>query len=186
MALASERDLVPRAAVPGARTRERLAADPGFCALLLVVLALPLGLAAGRGHLSFGVETDFLGLFVPEAKRLLAGEPLLIAFHLPLYPAALALVWSLLGDWVAAGIALSLLAAGVSAFATWWLSRRLFGAAAGLGRWRRLPSSARPYLARRQRPAPTCSFWPSTSALAPWLWPASGAAGMPPGLGSGC
>jgi hypothetical protein len=114
---------------------------------LLAGFALPLGLAAGRGYLNFGVETDFLGLFVPEAKRLLAGQPLLIAFHPPLYPAALALVWSLLGDWVAAGIAISLLAAGASALASWRLIGRLFGRAAGLGALAALATSA-PYLAQ--------------------------------------
>ncbi len=127
--------------------RESHFADPWLAALLLAAIALPLGLAAGRSYLSFGVETDYLGLFVPEAKRLLAGQPLLIAFHLPLYPAALALVWSLLGDWVRAGIAVSLLAALASAVMTCWLADRLFGRAAALGALAALATSA-PYLAQ--------------------------------------
>ena len=134
--------------VPAAeRLRAWLVVDPWLATLLLAATALPLGLAAGRSYLSFGVETDYLGLFVPEAKRLLAGQPLLIAFHLPLYPATIALVWSLLGDWVRAGITVSLLAAGATAFTTWWLIDRLFGRVAALGALAALATSA-PYLAQ--------------------------------------
>ena len=120
----------------------RLFADPALAALLVAAIALPLALAAGRRWLSFGVETDYLGLFVPEAKRLLAGQPLLIAFHLPLYPAAIALAWSVLGDWVQAGIAVSSLAASATALTTWWLVDRLFGRAAALGALAALATSA--------------------------------------------
>ncbi len=158
MEMASGRDLAAQIAVAGSRPapagrlragrmRERLFADPWLAALLLAAIALPLGLAAERSWLSFGVETDYLGLFVPEAKRLLAGQPLLIAFHLPLYPAALALAWSLLGDWVQAGIAVSLLAALATALTTWWLVDRLFGRAGALGALAGLATSA-PYLAQ--------------------------------------
>jgi hypothetical protein len=159
MALAGERDLAMQAAMAGGRLaatgtirgpgsiRARLLGDPWLVVLLLAAIALAFGLAAGHSWLSFGVETDYLGLFVPEAKRLLAGRPLLIAFHLPLYPAAIALLWSLLGDWVRAGIAVSLLAASASALTTWWLIDRLFGRAAALGALAALATSA-PYLAQ--------------------------------------
>jgi 4-amino-4-deoxy-L-arabinose transferase-like glycosyltransferase len=159
MELASQHDIVahaamagsrpaPASAMPGSlRLRERLFADPWLTVLLLAAIAPPFVLAAGHRWLNFGVETDFLGLFVPEAKRLLAGQPLLIAFHLPLYPAALALGWRLLGDWVQAGIALSLLAASASALTTWWLIDRLFGRSAALGALGALATSA-PYLAQ--------------------------------------
>ena len=73
----------------------------GLAAWLLAAIGLPLALAAGHRWLSFGSETDYLGLFMPEAKRLLAGQPLQIAFHPPLYPCLIALAWSVLGDWVA-------------------------------------------------------------------------------------
>ena len=125
-----------------ARHPERLFADPPLAALLVAAIALPLALAAGRRWLSFGVETDYLDLFVPEAKRLLAGQPLLIAFHLPLYPATIALAWSVLGDWVQAGLAVSLLAASATALTTWWLVDRLFGRAAALGALGALATSA--------------------------------------------
>ena len=158
MALARKHDLAAHAIAGGhaspagmiqaaERLRERLIVDPWRAALLLAAILLPLGLAAARSWLSFGSETDYLGLFVPEAKRLLAGQPLLIAFHLPLYPAAIALVWSLLGDWVRAGIAVSLLAASASALTVWWLVDRLLGRAAGLGALAALATSA-PYLAQ--------------------------------------
>lgn len=157
--LTSKHDFAPQAAIAGgppaaagtlqdqAQVRRRRAVDPAPAVLLLAALALPLVLAAGRSYLSFGVETDYLALFVPEAKRLLAAEPLLIAFHPPLYPAALALVWSVLGDWVRAGIAVSLLAALTAALTTWWLIDRLFGRAAALGALGALATSA-PYLAQ--------------------------------------
>ena len=158
MALARKHDLAAHAIAGGhpspagmiqaaERLRERLVVDPWLAALLLAAILLPLGLAAARSWLSFGSETDYLGLFVPEAKRLLAGQPLLIAFHLPLYPAAIALVWSLLGDWVRAGIAVSLLAASATALTVWWLVDRLLGRAAGLGALAALATSA-PYLAQ--------------------------------------
>ena len=158
MALASNHDLAAQAAMAGAPSGRRapsvrrvagsagilarLLADPPLAVLLVAAIALPLALAAGRRWLSFGVETDYLGLFVPEAKRLLAGQPLLIAFHLPLYPAAIALAWSVLGDWVQAGIAVSLLAASATALMTWWLVDRLFGRAAALGALAALATSA--------------------------------------------
>ena len=153
MALASNHDLTAPAGMAGERRApdawqgrlalpRRLLADPLLAALLVAVIALPVALAAGRSWLSFGVETDYLALFVPEARRLLAGQPLLIAFHLPLYPAAITLAWSVLGDWVQAGLAVSLLAAGLSALTTWWLVDRLFGRAAALGALGALATSA--------------------------------------------
>ena len=153
MALASNHDLGAQAAMAGEPRAagawqgrrgipDRLFADPPLAALLVAAIALPLALAAGRRWLSFGVETDYLDLFVPEAKRLLAGQPLLIAFHLPLYPATIALAWSVLGDWVQAGLAVSLLAASATALTTWWLVDRLFGRAAALGALGALATSA--------------------------------------------
>ncbi len=158
MALAGNHDFAAQAVTAGGARRpadawrdrlaiaRRLANDRPLAALLVAAIALPLALAAQHSWLSFAGETDYLGLFVPEAKRLLAGQPLLIAFHLPLYPAAIALARSLLGDWARAGIAISLLAAVASALTTWWLIDRLFGRAAGLGALAVLATSA-PYLA---------------------------------------
>ena len=157
MALASEHDLAAQATVAGGRAapagmlralervRQRLCADPLLTALLLAAILLPVGLAAGRSLLNFGVETDYFGLFLPEAKRLLAGQPLLIAFHLPLYPAVIALIEIVLGDWVDAALVLSLLAAAATALATWWLIDRLFGRDSALGALAALATSA-PYL----------------------------------------
>jgi len=34
-----------------------------------------------RQYFNFGVETDYLGTFVPEAKRFLEGKPLLLKLH---------------------------------------------------------------------------------------------------------
>jgi len=67
-------------------------------------------LAAGRTYLTFGTESDFVGTFVPAAERVGTGGPLLLTFHPPLYPVVLALVRALVGDWMVAGLVISVLA----------------------------------------------------------------------------
>jgi hypothetical protein len=60
--------------------RERLF----LCALLAAYGGLVLALGLGRSHLGYGVETDFVGGYVPEAQRFLDSEPLLSEFFIPL------------------------------------------------------------------------------------------------------
>lgn len=87
--------------------REVLALGAG----VLVVAALVTYLALGREHAFYDTETDFLGAFMPEAVRLLEGEALAIEYHPPMYSAVLATVYTLVGDWFAAGLLLSWLSA---------------------------------------------------------------------------
>jgi 4-amino-4-deoxy-L-arabinose transferase-like glycosyltransferase len=111
--------------VPVPTKRDVLAATAaaGLAALPLAVLAVD------RAFLTYGTENDFLGQFLPEAKRILAGDSLRIDFHPPLYPFALAVAHRLGLDWFAAGLLLSWLAAVVS-----MVSAYLLFAAQGL-RW---------------------------------------------------
>ena len=109
---------------------------PGRAALAAFGLgagAAALAWSLGRTALNYGTETDFLGSFVPDAARIAAGEPPALEYHPPLYPALLALVHALTGDWLRSGLVLSLLAAA----ACLPLAHRAFapvhGEAAGLG-----------------------------------------------------
>lgn len=68
-------------------------------------------LAGGRAFPNYGTETDFLGSFVPEARHILRGESLTVAFHPPLYAAVLALTKTLIGRWFRAGLLISWLSA---------------------------------------------------------------------------
>lgn len=111
------------------RGRERFALGAG----VLVVAACIAYLSLGRGHASYGTETDFLGAFVPEAARLLAGEPLEIAHHPPMYAAVLATVQALVGEWFRAGLVLSWLAALLALGSSVWLFGLLGGRAAAWG-----------------------------------------------------
>ena len=88
-------------------------------------LVLMLGL--GRSYFGYDVETDFIGLYVPEAQRFLDGEPLLSVFHPPLYPLALAGLRQLVDDWLLAGVTLSVVS-GVAVLIMSWLLFMMSGA----------------------------------------------------------
>ena len=83
--------------------------DKIIYAAIAIFIVLLTVFRIGNQTLGYGVETDFLSRFVPEAERFLAGEPLKLEFHPPLYPITLASVYLILGDWILAGILLSLL-----------------------------------------------------------------------------
>lgn len=94
---------------------------------VLAIAALIAWLALGRTFLGYGTESDFLDGFVPEAQRLLNGEPLRVEFHPPLYASVLAVVQAAVGDWFRSGLLLSWL----SACAALTASAALFGRLAG-------------------------------------------------------
>lgn len=98
----------------------------GYVALIAVI-------AANRMYLNFGTETDLLGGFVPEAERLLRGEPLSVRYHPPLYSAVLAAIWTLVGDWFVAGLVISLASSVVALGCGYAIFTRLFGPWAGWG-----------------------------------------------------
>jgi len=89
----------------------RLSQDKIIYAAIAIFIVILTVFRIGNQTLGYGVETDFLSRFVPEAERFLAGEPLKLEFHPPLYPITLASFYLILGDWVLAGILLSLLSA---------------------------------------------------------------------------
>jgi 4-amino-4-deoxy-L-arabinose transferase-like glycosyltransferase len=74
--------------------------------LAVTYVAFILGVGLGRSYLGYH-ETDYVQFFVPDAERFLEGEPLQGAFHPPLYPVLIAGAYAFLGDWLAAGIAVS-------------------------------------------------------------------------------
>jgi hypothetical protein len=98
-----------------------------------LVFAALLSLSLQRTAFNYGNETDFLGGFVPEATRFLAGGPLAVDYHPPLYPIVLAVVYSGLGDWLRAGLVISLLSGFVALFASFRLFDLAHGRGAGVG-----------------------------------------------------
>ena len=101
--------------------------------VLLLSLLMPGALALTRDFMTFGTETDFLGGFVPEAERILAGRPLQLEYHPPLYSFVIAAVWLVLRDWFASGLLVSVLAGGGLAVVGYELFRRVAGREAGWG-----------------------------------------------------
>lgn len=70
-------------------------------------------ISSGKEFFQYDAETDYLGIFVPEAMQALNGDPLELRFHPPLYPLVLALVQFFVGDWLVAGLTISFLSAFV-------------------------------------------------------------------------
>ncbi len=66
-------------------------------------------LSLQRSYFGFGTETDYLGGFLPEAQRVLNGEPLRLDFHPPLYSILLAFVQTIAQDWLKTGLFVSLI-----------------------------------------------------------------------------
>ena len=106
----------------------------------LVALALVSGLTVvvfilsqSRSVLSFGVETDFLDLFVPEASRFLSGTPMTLAFHPPLYSIVIGYVQSVTHDWFSTGRVVSLISAASVMISSYYFFSIAFSRAAGLG-----------------------------------------------------
>lgn len=116
------------------RTADPFTTRPSFglldllsvCVILFAAVFLS-WLASQRPLAGYGTETDFIGSMVSEAKRLLAGMPLESEFHPPGFIFTLAAVKSWVGDWFAAGKALSV----VSAVATLVLAHLFFRIVAG-------------------------------------------------------
>lgn len=120
------------------------ASRPGRLAPFAAGLAIAVGvglLAARRVELSYDVETDFVSTFERNADELLAGEPIRLGFHGPLYPVSVAAAHRLLGsDWRAA-LPISWLGAVVCTVASVVVYGRLFGRGAGFGAGLALVSS---------------------------------------------
>ena len=107
---------------------------------LLLVLSVIVGFVVILGVIAFqrdvynyNTESDYLGGFIPEAVRLLRGEPLEIDFHPPLYPAIIAGLQLLIRDWFATGLLVSLAASLAVLITTLLLLRRAMGPGAAMG-----------------------------------------------------
>lgn len=104
-----------------------------FVAALAIYAVFIATAGLGRDALGYGTETDFIGAFVPEAERLLRGEPLNSTFHPPLYAFLLAAAHSVAGDWAGAGFLLSHVSGAVALFAAFDVFRGLLGRGCGIG-----------------------------------------------------
>lgn len=92
------------------------------------VILLPLLiLSVSREVFTYATETDFLQTFVPEAERILAGQPLDVSFHLPGFPLILAGVMSLTPDLLTAGLVIAM-AASITAL---WVNFKTYQALLG-------------------------------------------------------
>ncbi|MEA3437228.1 MAG: glycosyltransferase family 39 protein, partial [Thermodesulfobacteriota bacterium] len=91
------------------------------CGILVSILGF------NRNYFTFATETDFLGAFMPEAKRLLHGESLQLDFHPPLYSFFLAGFNFFLNDWFNTGLFVSLLSCLIVLWANFFLFYHLCG-----------------------------------------------------------
>ena len=96
-----------------------------FAAFVLVVMQ-------ARAYISF-LETDYITFTIPDASRVLSGEPMKSLYHPPAYALAIAGGKVLFGDWLAAGLAVSSVCAVVSLVVSFALFRNLAGKVAGWG-----------------------------------------------------
>src|SRR5690606_25575943 len=90
-------------------------------------------LAVSRNTMTFGTETDFLGGFLPEAERILAGERLVISFHPPLYSAILAAANGIISDWFTSARMVSWLSVVAVLLSQAYVLLKLFGRYAAFG-----------------------------------------------------
>ena len=128
-----------RARLDGARRSidrfvEHVAQRDGLSLTLIIgtYLAVTVPLALGRSHVGYH-ENDFIKFFIPEAIRLLEGQPLESQWHPPLYAMILAGAYQVVGDWLDAGLAVSLLAGSVALAASYRLFLNLAGRPAAWG-----------------------------------------------------
>ena len=135
----------PSGSVPTSRAASPASLAAGSTGRLWLVLIL-LAVAASavvaarsmdRNYFGWGTETDYLGTYVPEARRVLQGDNLEMRYHPPVYPVVLSLAFRATGDWLNAGLLLSglgfLLALLASGAAMTWLAGKAAGVGAVLG-----------------------------------------------------
>lgn len=76
----------------------------------------------------FGSESDFFYEYLPLAKAFLDGQVVIGAFRGPIYPMVLGIIGRITGDFILAGILISVVSAAIVVFLVFGLIRRLFGA----------------------------------------------------------
>jgi 4-amino-4-deoxy-L-arabinose transferase-like glycosyltransferase len=102
----------------------------GVCVLGAALITY---LASGRQYMSFGVETDLLMQFMPDAERFLRGEPLELPYHPPLYAILSALANLLTGDWLTGGLLISMCAAAAAMILSFHWLRLIASPMIGVG-----------------------------------------------------
>lgn len=102
-------------------------------AVVAVASCFILLVGAARHYPTYGTETDFVGSFVPEARRFLQGEPLESANHPPLYAIVIGLAYLITHDWLRAGLLVSWISGVVALVTSFLLFRELCNRAAGFG-----------------------------------------------------
>ena len=125
---ATRSDDPAQAALDGIARRHRRC----LMAILALYVVLVSAMGSGRPYLGYH-ETDYLLFFVPDATRLLAGQPLHSPFHPPLYPMVIAASYALLGDWLAAALVVSFVSGLAALVASYLLCLRLGGHPAAFG-----------------------------------------------------
>lgn len=118
----------PSAARLSGVTRARLAA-----AAFLAIVALIAALAFTRSYMTYGTETDYVGGFLSEARRILSGGPLKVHFHPPFYEFTMVGVWLIVRDWFVTGLLISVASGAGLVVASYSLFRRVAGSAAAIG-----------------------------------------------------
>jgi hypothetical protein len=105
-----------------------------LAAALMMACALTAGaISLDRQFFNVDTETDFVGVFLPDAERLTRGEPLSMNYHPPGYSIVLALVNRAVDDWMKSGLLISWLSMLFVLLASYALFRRVGGGWAALG-----------------------------------------------------
>jgi hypothetical protein len=86
-----------------------------------------------REVLNYGVESDFLGTFVPEAINFLNWDSLQVRFHPPFYSIVLASIYYIVGDWMKSGLILSTIACFAVLISCYEFFRIKFGKISAMG-----------------------------------------------------
>lgn len=118
---------------PGGRGNVEAREGLYLAAVVALYGAFVLFLGMGRSYFGYGTETDFVGAFLPDARRFLAGEPLQSPWHPPLYPILIGALYSLVRNWLTVGVLLSFLSGLVVVITSYLLFLRLGGRTAAWG-----------------------------------------------------
>jgi 4-amino-4-deoxy-L-arabinose transferase-like glycosyltransferase len=81
----------------------------------------------------YGAETNFYGLYVPQAQHILQGHLPIGDYHGPVYPLLLALAYLIFRNFLTSGIFVSTAAAALTVFLAFTLLRRVFDARTAFG-----------------------------------------------------
>lgn len=90
-------------------------------------------IALNRETFNYHTETDFLGGFLPEALRIIKGESLLVEFHPPFYSFSIAFAYFIIGNWMKAGLIVSVLFSFLLMFFGYHFFKIKFGTIEAIG-----------------------------------------------------